>query len=1146
MSAHQGTAGVPRLAARAVPTAVGPPAYRLVRTPPARPRPPVLDADQARVVDHTGGPLLVLAGPGTGKTTTIVEAVARRVEDGLDPQSILVLTFSRRAAHELRERITRRLRAAVGAPLAWTFHAWCYAVLRLGRPADPGGVSPRLLSGPEQDTKLRDLLAGTVEVGRPRWPAPLAGCLTSRGFAEEVQAMLARAREVGLSPDALAALARRTGRDDWAAMATFYADYLDALDLEGMIDYSELVQRAAAVAEGDDVGADLRRRYQAVFVDEYQDTDPAQERLLRAVTGGGGDLVVVGDPDQSIYGFRGAEVRGLLAFPTRFPRADGLPAEVVALRRCRRLGPVALAVSRQIASRIPATGLPAQYLRAHRDLIAAGGETGSGTSEARRAERVEARTYTSEGSQAEGIADLLRREHLENGTPWDRMAVLVRSAARSVPPLRRMLTAAGVPVEVAGDELPLARDGAVAPLLLALRCVDNPGRELTAEAARTLVTGPLGGADPTALRALGRALRVIDRAVIDRAVVATHVGDPATAAVPASSPTAAVPASSAELIRQAVADPDRTLLMVPDHIAGPARRLGELLRSARAVRDGGGTPEDVVWVLWSGTGWPARLERASAAGGAAGRAADRDLDALVALFATIGRSSVRHGPGTGIGPLLDELEQQQITGDSLTERPARADVVRLLTAHRSKGLEWDVVVVCGVQDGQWPDLRTRHSLLESERLDRPECGGMREAATRTELLADERRLFYVALTRARRRLVVTAVDSTEDQGAGPSRFFRELCDAGPLGVSVTMHRSRLARPLTLSSAVAALRRTTVDPASTPAMRAAASVRLARLAAAVDDVGRPLVPSARPGRWWGLAEVTAGDVPAVAADTPIRLSGSSLSVLATCPMRWFLEHEAHAQAATSSDMGFGKVVHALADEVATGRTAPDLDALDARLERVWRHLAYEAPWRSQQQRAAARQALARFLVWHAATRHRRLVASEVPFSCDIVVGGRTVKLRGFIDRIELDDDGRVHVVDFKTGRTAPSSSDVARHPQLGTYQLAVRHGAVACDVDGARAEPGGAELVHLRLDAASGPVPEPAPDPPVATPAARAPKVQRQEALPVDGPTWVDDLLLDAVEHIDAERFPPRPGASCPTCTFRRCCPAQDEGQQVIT
>ncbi|WP_239377532.1 MULTISPECIES: ATP-dependent DNA helicase [unclassified Frankia] len=1105
----------------------GPPVYRLVRTPPPPSRPPVLDTDQARVVAHTGGPLLVLAGPGTGKTTTIVEAVVRRVEDGLDPQRILVLTFSRRAAQELRERITRRLRAAVGAPLAWTFHAWCYAVLRLGRPAGLGGAPPRLLSGPEQDTKLRDLLAGTVEVGRPRWPAALAGCLTSRGFAEEVRAMLARARETGLSPDALAALARRTGRDDWAAMATFYADYLDALDLEGMIDYSELVQQAAAVAEDDDVGVGLRRRYRAVFVDEYQDTDPAQERLLRAVAGGGADLVAVGDPDQSIYGFRGAEVRGLLEFPTRFPHADGRPAEVVALRRCRRLGPVALAVSRRVADRIPATGLPAEHLRAHRDLIAAGGPDKPGT------ERVEARLYTSEGAQAEGVADLLRREHLENGTPWDRMAVLVRSAARSVPPLRRMLTAAGVPVEVGGDELPLARDGAVAPLLLALRCVDNPDRELTAETVRILLTGPLGGADPTTLRALGRALRAIDRA----------------ASVPGAT-APAVPSPSAELIRLAVADPGRALPMVPDHVAGPARRLGELLRSARALLKRGGAPEDVAWLLWSGTSWPARLERASAAGGAAGRAADRDLDAVVALFATIGRSSARRGPGTGIGPLLDELEQQQVTGDTLAERPARGGVVRLLTAHRGKGLEWDVVVVCGVQDGQWPDLRTRHSLLESERLDRPELGGMREPATRAELLADERRLFYVALTRARRRLVVTAVDAADDQGVSPSRFFRELCDAAPLGVSVTTQRSRLARPLTLSSAVAALRRAAVDPASTPALREAAAARLARLASAVDDAGRPLVASARPGRWWGLAEVTAGEVPVVAVGAPIRLSGSSLSGLSTCPMRWFLEHEAHAQAASNSDMGFGKVVHALADEVATGRTAPDLDALDARLDRVWRHLAYEAPWRSEQQRAAARQALARFLRWHTATRNRRLVASEVPFSCDIVVGGRTVKLRGFIDRIELDDDGRVHVVDFKTGRTAPSSSDVARHPQLGIYQVAVRDGAVASTADGARAEPGGAELVHLRLDAPSAPAQPPAPAGPAGEaaghPPARAPKVQRQDALPVDGPTWVEELLSEAVEHIDAERFPPRPGTACPTCAFRRCCPAQDEGQQVIT
>ncbi|WP_250280004.1 ATP-dependent DNA helicase [Frankia sp. Cppng1_Ct_nod] len=1117
-----------------------------MRTPPPPVRPPVLDADQARVVDHRGGPLLVLAGPGTGKTTTIVEAVARRVENGLDPDAILVLTFSRRAAQELRERITRRLHAAVGAPLAWTFHAWCYAVLRLRRSTDALGAPPRLLSGPEQDAKLRDLLAGTVEVGRPRWPSALAGCLTTRGFAEEAQAMLARAREVGLDPETLAELARTVGRADWAAMATFYADYLDALDNEGVIDYPELVQRAAVVAEGDDVGAELRRRYQAVFVDEYQDTDPAQERLLRAVAGGGADLVVVGDPDQSIYGFRGAAVRGLLEFPTRFPHFDGRRAEVVALRRCRRLAPVALAVSRDVAARIPATGLPAEHLRAHRDLVAAGPPV---------PERVEARTYTSIGAQAEAVADLLRREHLENGTPWDRMAVLVRSAARSVPLLRRMLTAAGVPVEVAGDELPLAQDGAVAPLLLALRCVDDPARELTAETARMLLTGPLGGADPTALRTLGRALRAIDRVVtaVGMAGAGTAAADGSETPVGAVVETpvgAAVPASSAELIRQAVADPDRTLLMVEDRIARPARRLGELLRSARVAQAAGGTPEDVAWVLWSGSDWPARLERVSAAGGAAGRAADRDLDAVVALFAAIGRASVRHGPGTGIGPVLDELEQQQITGDTLAERPARADVVRLLTAHRSKGLEWDVVVVCGVQDGEWPDLRTRHSLLESERLDRPEFGGVREPVTRTELLADERRLFYVALTRARRRLVVTAVDSTEDQGVSPSRFFRELCDAGPLGVSVTRERSRLARPLTLSSAVAALRRAAVDPASTPAMREAASVRLARLASAGDDMGRPLVPSARPGRWWGLVEVTSSEVPVVAPDAPIRLSGSSLSGLSTCPMRWFLEHEAHAQSATSSDMGFGKVVHALADEVATGRTAPDPDALDARLDRVWRHLAYEAPWRSEQQRAAARQALDRFLVWHTATRGRRLVASEVPFSCEIAVGGRIVKLRGFIDRVELDDDGRVHVVDFKTGRTAPSSSDVERHPQLGTYQVAVRGGAVASaaraagNERGERAggEPGGAELVHLRIDAGPAPIPGPPGEPR----SPREPKVQRQEALPADGPTWVDGLLTDAVEHIAAEQFPPRPGSSCPTCAFRRCCPAQDEGRQVIT
>ncbi|MEE2045175.1 UvrD-helicase domain-containing protein, partial [Nocardiopsis tropica] len=133
--------------------------YRLVRRANQVQPPPVLDENQQRVVDHAGGPLLVLAGPGTGKTTTIVEAVVDRIDNrGVDPSRILVLTFSRKAAQELRERITARLRRTTREPLALTFHSYAYALIRREFQR-VGDLPPRLLSGPEQLMEVRELLA---------------------------------------------------------------------------------------------------------------------------------------------------------------------------------------------------------------------------------------------------------------------------------------------------------------------------------------------------------------------------------------------------------------------------------------------------------------------------------------------------------------------------------------------------------------------------------------------------------------------------------------------------------------------------------------------------------------------------------------------------------------------------------------------------------------------------------------------------------------------------------------------------------------------------------------------------------------------------------------------------------------------------
>ncbi|WEH35732.1 UvrD-helicase domain-containing protein [Streptomyces sp. AM 4-1-1] len=1223
-----------------------PGAYRLVRTPPGSVDPPLLDAAQHAVVDHAGGPLLVLAGPGTGKTTTLVEAVAARVARGADPARILVLTFSRKAAVELRDRMATRLGAARG-PQATTFHSYCYALVRAHQDADLFADPLRLLSGPEQDVTVRDLLAGQLELERDgrayiRWPDELRACLTTRGFADEVRAVLARSRELGLGADALADFARRTGRPDWGAAAKFLAEYLDVLDAQGVLDYAELVHRAVLLAERPEVAARLAGQYDAVFVDEYQDTDPAQVRLLHALAGnqgeaggsrrsgggavdgpgGGRTLIAFGDPDQSIYAFRGADVNGILDFPDTFRRADGGPAPVGVLTTSRRSGAQLLAATRLLTRRMPLTRLPSDKVRAHRELGAV-----------REGGRVSAYTYPTASTELENIADLLRRAHLEDGVPWNEMAVLVRAGGRTIPAVRRALTSAGVPLEVDGEDLPLRHEPAVAPLLTALRTVataalrpkrrtpgpdgdgdadagaDAPGLDgnvldrdggapgtageapgtageapepggeatepggeatepggdvpepqpepetaenpepagtpatpgtpeslvslppespaplpavvaswLDTETAHTLLTSPLGGMDAADLRRLGRALRDEERAAGNR-----------------------VPPPSGELLARALAEPERLVTHDPAYARG-AQRLGALLRKARELLEGGGTAEEALWELWSGTPWPGRLERAALRGGAGGRNADRDLDAVCALFDAAARAEERTG-GRGALNFLEEVDAQDIAADTLSKRAVRPDAVRLMTAHRSKGLEWRLVVVAGVQEGLWPDLRRRGSLLEADRIGRD---GLAEPLTPGALLAEERRLFYVAATRARERLVVTAVKAPADDGDQPSRFLTEL------GVEPRDVTGRPRRPLAVASLVAELRATTVDPAVSDALREAAAHRLAVLAALTDEEGQPLVPAAHPDRWWGLFEPTRSQVPLRDRDHPVALSGSALDQLANaCALQWFLGREVKADAPATAAQGFGNVVHVLADEVASGRTPADLDVLMARLDSVWDGLAFDAPWKSQQEKENARVALERFLRWHVMDRAgRATVASEHDFDVTLGAGEYEVRIRGSMDRVETDADGRAYVVDFKTGKQVPTKDEVARHPQLAVYQLAVREGAVDDVLDGRRPVPGGAELVHLRQPASTRKGHE------------TLPKVQAQEPLPMgpggpdgepagsggpDGEAgdWVSDLLATAAGRVLDERFTPTTGRQCAQCAFRASCSAQPEGRQIL-
>jgi superfamily I DNA/RNA helicase/RecB family exonuclease len=1047
-------------------------------------------------VDHAGGPLLVLAGPGTGKTTTIVATVADRIENrGISPERILVLTFSRKAAAELRERITARLHRTTREPLAVTFHSYAYALARREFVL-AGDEPPRLLSAPEQLLEVRRLLKGEASDGGSRWPERLRPALGTRGFAEEVRDLLLRAAERGLDGRGLRQLGKLRDRDDWMAAAAFLDRYAARFDLAPVpaYDYAEIVRIAAALLGRAETRQRERGAYDVVLVDEYQDSDPAQESLLMALAGDGRELIAVGDPDQSIYAFRGADVRALTEFPDRFRSADGQPAPVVALRTCRRSGEVLLAASRRVARRLPAApGASAAQAR-HRLLVPVAGSPPG---------EISILIADSSTQEAALVADTLRRAHLADGVPWSDMAVLVRSATRQVPLLRRALTAASVPVAVAGDDQPLADEPGTRPLLMLLRCALQP-KELDEQTAAELLCGPLGGTDALGLRRLRRSLQLLADAD------PTNRGDPA-------------PPSTEDMLAQALLDP-RDLTVVPDRVAEPAKKVAGLLATARKAIDKGGSAEDVLWAIWDASGLARQWQKASAAGGPVGAAADRDLDAVLALFDKAAHFADSMPPGAP-GLFADSLSGQEIAGDTLAERAVREDCVRILTAHRSKGLEWDVVVVAGVQEESWPDLRLRGSLLGVDELaetvylghsaagrpDRSPGQGqgpdVDAAMLAAKLLAEERRLFYVAVTRASKRLVVTAVGG-EDTDTRPSRFLDELA-----GDEIRVERVTQAhgghRWLSMPALVADLRRAAADTARPLPVRQAAAAQLARLAAAG-------VRAAHPRDWYALTELS-DDGPIVKDGEAVRLSPSQVESFTRCGLRWLLEA---AVGAGSSDVlrHLGTVIHAAAVLAASGA---DERAVAERIDDIWHHLDFGSAWYSAKQRALAERMVRRFLDWHDAN-PRELVAVEQALK--VRVG--QVEITGRVDRLESDDQGRAVVIDLKTGGSAPREDELGRHPQLGVYQLAVLLGAFERF---GLTEPGGAELVQVGKAAGV---------------TLRA-KVQRQGALAEDDePGWAKGLVETVAAGMAGPVYEAKVNPGCRTCPVASCCPVHPEGEQV--
>jgi len=1014
----------------------------------------VVNPAQQAVINLDSGRHVVVGSAGSGKTTTLVASVAFALRAGVPPGEVLVLTYGKSAVRDFREKLAGAVDSYV-LPYVGTFHALAYSIV-MGAPGntDPDSPElPKLLSGAEEDARIRDLISGLLtdspdESSVINWPPSLRSAAATQGFAREVRNVIARLKELHLSGAELRKLGEQLNRPEWVVAGNIAAIDAEVMALENVMDYNSLLLEAIALAPISPVISRITR----IYVDEYQEVGPLHRELLAVLAEKVQVLVVVGNPHESVFGFRGSETEMSSGFVSEFAHAS-----VHSLDGGWRFGP-------EIAGAAIAPFSPgARSLVGYGDFFT---DTGS----------VFINKYSSRNARAAFVAEGIFSSHMSEGVTWKSMAVIGR-ARSDIPLITRALNRAGVPVVVATDEIALKDEPAVHVLLGLISLAARPQQASAADVS-DLLTGPICEFDPSEMRRLGRALRTRE----------PNVGSP-------------------ELIRELIIG-SKSSVVIPGELGARVAAITHVIATLRSDIKKHKPVTDILWTAWSGGeksphGWPQRLQKAALDHSGS---AHHDLDSIMALFDTAARFAERKN--AGIDNFLKALTDQNLPAEPVSARGLRADAVQVMTVHQSKGREWDRVWIVGLEEGIWPNLVSRGSLLGAEEIG---VGGAIPGSNPVALLREERNLFYVASTRAREVLTLTCIDQGSEGGDQPSRFIRDV-QAG--GVTARVVSGYPKNKSSWSGLAADLRQTLADPHASHALKVHAGVRL-------HEMG----PSVGPQNWWGLAPLTLSTRPVRPTHKPLHLSGSSLDSLLQCPLKWFLDREVKAQVSRGSATAFGSIVHAIAEFVAKGELSQDHVQIQELISESWRALAYEADWQSAADLAQAYKAAELFLDYHnLSPRVFKEAEGRYQTSLTVVTPSgekEEIELSGILDRVEIDSRGRLVAIDFKNVKTPPTKAEIAENGQLGIYQLLLRdqQSAELSGESADRAETSiGAALVQLRVDTAQ-------------------PKIQVQDVIDfAQSPTWIELKLGEAAEIIRSEAFTPRVNPSCRYCAYRGVCP----------
>ncbi len=1036
--------------------------------PIARAQEPALDGDQAAAVARaaagSGGSLLVVGGPGCGKTTLAVAVAVDAVRSRrLAPEEVLVLAPTRLAAAALRDRLSAALSAPTSEPTVRSAASAAWGILRLAAVAE-GRPAPGMVSGAEQDQIIGSLLAGHREgrVPGPNWKGIVPNHATGlAGFRHELRDLIMRAEEAGRGPVDVRRLGEEWGRPEWIAAAAVFEEYEANMGLRATsADQGERYDPAGIVSAAADRLASWptgtpRPSWGLIVVDDAQDATHGTWDLLRLLGRDGARVVLLGNADESIQGYRGA-IPHVIADAVLDPPI-GFGATVLRLGTPHRQVRCLADVASRVASRIGT----AQEFSARK---APDGTEGADCP-------IEVIVSPHGVAEARALAARLRDLHRgSDGSPvrWSEMAIVARTRARAVE-VRSNLMGVGIPCARLGEGVALHRQPAVASLLQLMRVALGNG--WTIESAQEVLSSRAIGIDDPGVRRLKRFLVREERA-----------GGGAR--------------SADALLVDSLGDPARLATVRGREAARASLAAAAAIDGATAVRAAASTAGAVLWAMWRRLGVAEAWREAAIAGSAVDEA---DLDAVVALFSAAERHAERL-PEAPPAAFLEYLEGQEFAVDTLAAGGTPGDVVAFETPASAAGREWDVVAIAGLEEGLWPNLALRDSVLGAGLLadvlagrapSRPseEVSADRALrARRVGVLDDETRAFLVAITRARRRVVALCREAADER---PSRYLALLGG----GASVT-RASDVGGLGDLREAVAALRGEAAD--LPPGGRGGQAEMLARLAIAG-------VPGADPATWHGAQQPSSTE-PLWRPDERVRVSPSRVERIETCPLRAVLESSGGTEESGAAQR-LGTLVHAAAAEHPDGPAEAVLAAISAR----WSELGLQDNWIGSLQRKRASEMATRFVEYASQARGEGWeVQTEVPFAVEL---GRA-RLSGRADRVHVKD-GEARIVDLKTGTRMTTKREAERNPQLAMYQVAANHGGFP----GVTAAVG-AELVFLG-----------APGDPV----------RRQDAAAVDD----GDVRLKAiVDTLSRSCFDALVGKDCRNCPVRRSCPAQAEGGQV--